>query len=48
MDDIRVTDIIEVVKSNICDNFCKWTETADDECNCQWIREGNDCPLDVL
>ena len=48
MVEITITDILEVHKSNICDNFCKWTETCDEEFTCQWIREGNDCPLDVL
>lgn len=39
---------IEEVAGNICDNFCKYQETCDDNCECEWIRSGNDCPLDKL
>lgn len=43
-----ITKIIEEVAENICDNFCKFRDTCDDNCECEWIRQGNDCPLDRL
>jgi len=42
------TDIIEEIRENICDNFCEYRDTCDDNCECEWIRQGNDCPLDAL
>lgn len=43
-----VTRIIEEVSEQICDNFCKYCETCDENCECEWIRNGNKCPLDKL
>lgn len=43
-----VTKIIEEVAGEVCDNFCKYRDTCDEECLCDWIREGNPCPLDKL
>lgn len=33
---------------DICRNFCKYAGTENDEAECEWIREGNECPLDRL
>lgn len=43
-----VTDTIQEIAEDICDNFCKYRETCDDNCECEHIRNGNECPLDVL
>lgn len=43
-----VAGIIQETVDEICRNFCKYQETVDDNAECQWIREGNDCPLDRL
>ena len=43
-----VNKIIEAVCEDICDNFCKYRDTCDDNCECQYIRENNMCPLDKL
>lgn len=43
-----ITKQLEDFAEDICDRFCKWRETCDDNCECQWIREGNKCPLDKL
>lgn len=43
-----ITKIIEQVTENICDNFCKYRDTCDENCECEWIRNGNDCPLERL
>lgn len=40
-----VTEQIEDIAGNICDNFCKYRETCDENCECEYIRQGNDCPL---
>ena len=36
------------VCEDICDNYCKYRETADEDCKCDIIREKGSCPLDVL
>lgn len=41
-------EIITSVAEDICDNFCKYRETVDDNCECDYIREGNQRPLDKL
>lgn len=43
-----VTEIIEKVAEEICDNFCKYRETCDENCECDIIRQGKKCPLDKL
>lgn len=43
-----VTDIIEEVCEDICDNYCKYRETADDDLECDAIRQFGKCPLDRL
>lgn len=43
-----VTKIIEEVAEDICDNYCKYRETADDDCLCDITRDGGSCPLDRL
>lgn len=42
------TKIIEETCETICDNFCKYRDTCDENCECDWIRQGNKCPLDNL
>ena len=36
------------VSEDICDNFCKYRDTADKEHLCDVIRYGGSCPLDRL
>lgn len=43
-----VTRLIEEVAENICDNFCKYRDTADENFECEHIRNGGECPLDKL
>lgn len=43
------SEFIEKFKENICDNFCCYRDTVDDDCMCDWIRSGeHECPLDRL
>lgn len=44
----NIREQLEEVAENICDHFCKYNETCDENAECQWIREGNTCPLDKL
>lgn len=39
---------LEQIRENICDNFCKYNTTCDENCECDWVRENNSCPLDRL
>lgn len=41
-------DTASASAEDICNNFCKYRETADENCECDHIREGNQCPLDKL
>lgn len=43
-----VQKIIQEVSEDICDNYCKYRDTADQDCLCDVIRDGNPCPLDRL
>lgn len=43
-----VKEILSGVCEDICDNYCKYRETADEDCLCDVIREGGSCPLDRL
>lgn len=44
----NVTKIIEQVAEEICDKLCRYNETCDDNCECDYMREKGDCPLDRL
>lgn len=43
-----VQAVIQKVSEDICDNYCKYRETADEENLCDIIRDGSPCPLDRL
>lgn len=43
-----VAELIESVSEDICDNFCEYRHTADEEYVCEYLRNGNTCPLDKL
>lgn len=43
-----VYKILEDVCNDICNNFCKYSNTCNDDCECEWLQEGNACPLDRL
>ena len=45
---LYIKEQIEKVREDICDNYCKYRETADEELICDAIREKGSCPLDVL
>lgn len=39
---------LEKVCANVCDNLCKYRESADDDLVCDYRREHGTCPLDKL
>lgn len=41
-------EILREVSEDICDNYCKFRETADGDFLCDVIRSGASCPLDRL
>ena len=43
-----VTKMIEEICEDICDNYCKYRDTADENCECDAIRKFGKCPLDRL
>lgn len=43
-----IKEIITEVSEDICDNYCKYRDTADDDFICDAIREKGSCPLDRL
>ena len=43
-----IIQVLHDLAENICDNFCKYQETTDEEGNCDWIRNGGKCPLDKI
>lgn len=40
--------LIQEVSEDICDNYCKYRETADENNLCDITRDGSPCPLDRL
>ena len=44
----NIVEILTELAENICDNYCKYRATCDDDCECESVREGKPCPLDVL
>lgn len=44
----NIQEIIKEVSEDICDNFCKYRDTADEDNLCTIIRAGKSCPLDRL
>lgn len=43
-----VRQMLQEISEDICDNYCKYRDTADEECLCDVIRGGGECPLDRL
>lgn len=43
-----IQEQLEKVCEDICDNYCKYRETADEDFICDAIRENGSCPLDLL
>lgn len=40
-----VRQMLQEITEDICDNYCKYRDTADEECLCDVIRGGGECPL---
>lgn len=40
--------LIQEVTEDICDNYCKYRNTADEDNLCDATRDGKPCPLDKL
>ena len=45
---MSIASILLEVAEDICDNYCKYRETCDEDAICEVIREGGTCPLDKL
>lgn len=43
-----VAELIEKVCEDICDNYCEYRHTADENAECEILRSGKACPLDRL
>lgn len=43
-----IAGMLEEICDNFCNNFCKYNETADENAECDFVREGNRCPLYIL
>lgn len=43
-----ISQTIEEVSEDICDNYCKYRDTADEDNLCERTRNGENCPLDRL
>ncbi|MEG2101426.1 MAG: LuxR C-terminal-related transcriptional regulator [Flavobacterium sp.] len=43
-----VGKMLEKIREDICDNYCKYRDTSDEEELCDVIRDGRECPLDRL
>lgn len=43
-----IKNILQEISEDICDNYCKYRDTADEDFLCDVIRDGSPCPLDRL
>lgn len=43
-----IRQILQEVSEDICNNYCKYRDTSDEECLCELIRDGGTCPLDRI
>ena len=43
-----VIDIIEEVSEIVCDELCKYRDSTDENCECDYIKKNGVCPLDKL
>ena len=48
MNNQSIASMLEQVAADICDNYCKYRETCEEEAMCDIIRDGEQCPLDKL
>lgn len=39
---------LEEVTEEVCQNFCKYADTTNDECECEYMREHHKCVLDKI
>ena len=44
----KVMENIRKVCEDICDNYCKYRDTVDEDGICDGMRDGRICPLDRL
>ncbi len=44
----KIAEQLTALAEDICDNYCKYRETCDDNAECEVIRTGGRCPLDLL
>ena len=50
---IRLTDVMEAIVTEMCDNHCKWPDyykSSENDGNWEMMIDGkcNDCPLNVI
>lgn len=43
-----IRQILQEITDDICNNYCKYRDTGDEEYLCDLIRDGGKCPLDRL
>lgn len=43
-----LTEQLQELAEDICDNYCKFRDSCDDNAECEVIRSGGKCPLDLL
>ena len=48
MSEKNIRVMLEELAEDICDNYCKYQETCDDNAECDIVRGGGSCPLDIL
>ena len=43
-----IAQMLEQISEDICNNYCKYRDTGDEDCICVIIRDSGECPLDKL
>lgn len=43
-----VIQMLQEISEDICNNYCRYRNPANEDCLCDVIRDGEECPLDKL
>lgn len=45
---MTIPQLLEEISEEICNKYCKYHDTCDENAECEPIRNGQGCPLDKL
>lgn len=43
-----IIQMLQEIANDMCDNYCKYQNTTDEDGLCDCVRNGGKCPLDMI